>query len=174
MDNRKPNRPKTIKPEKKKLDADSLRDQLVSIPERTLKALTNLRAVKKEFGLPATMSGVTAKERQTLNMAFDSAGGFNAIYESMTLHAAELGQYPITSFVGYGVLQQIAQNGMIRACIQTVADDVSRRWITLASECWQRTSGTQKSNPLPSKGERRNPAPPTRTPTQASLTKKPV
>jgi phage-related protein (TIGR01555 family) len=128
MDNRKSNRPR---PEKKKLDADSLRDQLLSIPERTLKALTNLRAVKKEFGLPATMSGVTAKERQTLNMAFDSAGGFNAIYESMTLHAAELGQYPITSFVGYGVLQQIAQNGMIRACIQTVADDVSRRWITL-------------------------------------------
>lgn len=131
MDNRKPNRPKTVKPEKKRLDADSLRDQLLSIPERTLKALTNLRAVKKEFGLPATMSGVTAKERQTLNMAFDSAGGFNAIYESMTLHAAELGQYPITSFVGYGVLQQIAQNGMIRACIQTVSDDVSRRWITL-------------------------------------------
>jgi phage-related protein (TIGR01555 family) len=128
MDNRKSNRPR---PEKKRLDADSLRDQLLSIPERTLKALTNLRAVKKEFGLPATMSGVTAKERQTLNMAFDSAGGFNAIYESMTLHAAELGQYPITSFVGYGVLQQIAQNGMIRACIQTVADDVSRRWITL-------------------------------------------
>lgn len=131
MDNRKPNRPKTVKPEKKRLDADSLRDQLLSIPERTLKALTNLRAVRKEFGLPATMSGVTAKERQTLNMAFDSAGGFNAIYESMTLHAAELGQYPITSFVGYGVLQQIAQNGMIRACIQTVSDDVSRRWITL-------------------------------------------
>jgi len=131
MDNRKPNRPKTIKPEKKKLDADSLRDQLLSIPERTLKALTNLRAVKKEFGLPATMSGVTTQERKELNMAFDSAGGFNAIYESMTLHAAELGQYPITSFVGYGVLQQIAQNGMIRACIQTVADDVSRRWITL-------------------------------------------
>lgn len=131
MDNRKPNRPKTVKPEKKRLDADSLRDQLLSIPERTLKALTNLRAVKKEFGLPATMSGVTTQERRTLNMAFDSAGGFNAIYESMTLHAAELGQYPITSFVGYGVLQQIAQNGMIRACIQTVADDVSRRWITL-------------------------------------------
>ena len=130
MDNRKTNRPK-IKPEKKRLDADSLREQLLSIPERTLKALTNLRAVKKEFGLPATMSGVTAKERQSLNMAFDSAGGFNAIYESMTLHAAELGQYPITSFVGYGVLQQIAQHGMLRACIQTVADDVSRRWITL-------------------------------------------
>lgn len=131
MDNRKPNRPKTVKPEKKRLDADSLRDQLLSVPERTLKALTNLRAVKKEFGLPATMSGVTTQERKELNMAFDSAGGFNAIYESITLHAAELGQYPITSFVGYGVLQQIAQNGMIRACIQTVADDVSRRWITL-------------------------------------------
>ena len=41
------------------------------------------------------------------------------------------------------------------------------------SECWQRTSGTQKSRSLSSKTERRNPAPLTRTPTQASLTKKP-
>ncbi len=40
-----------------------------------------------------------------------------------------LGQFPTTSFVGYGVLQQIAQNGMIRTCIQTVADDMTREWI---------------------------------------------
>ena len=39
---------------------------------------------------------------------------------------------------------------------------------------WQRTSGDQKSRPLSSKTERRNPAPPTRTPTQASLTRKPL
>ena len=35
----------------------------------------------------------------------------------------------MTSFVGYGVLQNIAQNGMIRTCIQTVADDMCREWI---------------------------------------------
>ena len=42
-----------------------------------------------------------------------------------------MGQYPMTSFVGYGALQQIAQQGMIRACIQTVADDMSRKWIKI-------------------------------------------
>ena len=41
------------------------------------------------------------------------------------------------------------------------------------SERWQRTPGTQKGSPFSSKGERRAPAPPTRTPMQASLTRKP-
>ena len=41
------------------------------------------------------------------------------------------------------------------------------------SERWQRTPGTQKGSPFSSKGERRDPAPPTRTPMQASLTRKP-
>ena len=41
------------------------------------------------------------------------------------------------------------------------------------SECWQMTPGTQKGSPLSSKGERRDPAPPTRIPMQASLTRKP-
>ena len=77
------------------------------------------------------MSGLNQEQRNNLNMAFDSAGGFNAIYESLTQHAYDLGQYPITSFVGYGVLQQIAQQGLIRACVQTIADDLSRKWIKL-------------------------------------------
>lgn len=40
----------------------------------------------------------------------------------------------MTSFVGYGALQQIAQNGMIRACVQTVADDITREWITITGD----------------------------------------
>lgn len=116
-------------PTKPKITADSVREQLQMIPERTANAFKNLRSVKKEFALPVTMSGVSKDEYRSMNMAFDSAGGFNAIYESLTQHAYDLGQYPITSFVGYGVLQQIAQQGLIRACIQTVSDDLSRKWI---------------------------------------------
>ena len=116
-------------PTKPKITADSVREQLQMIPERTANAFKNLRSVKKEFALPITMSGVSKDEYKEMNMAFDSAGGFNAIYESLTQHAYDLGQYPITSFVGYGVLQQIAQQGLIRACIQTVSDDLSRKWI---------------------------------------------
>jgi phage-related protein (TIGR01555 family) len=122
---------KSDKPIKPKLTADSVREQLQMIPERTANAFKNLKSVKKEFALPITMSGVSKDEYKEMNMAFDSAGGFNAIYESLTQHAYDLGQYPITSFVGYGVLQQIAQQGLIRACIQTVSDDLSRKWIKL-------------------------------------------
>ena len=114
-----------------KLTAESIKDRLALIPERTAKALNSLKDVKEAFALPVTMSGLNQEQRNNLNMAFDSAGGFNAIYESLTQHAYDLGQYPITSFVGYGVLQQIAQQGLIRACVQTIADDLSRKWIKL-------------------------------------------
>lgn len=118
-------------PTKPKITADSVKEQLQMIPERTANAFKNLRSVKKEFALPITMSGISKEEYKEMNMAFDSAGGFNTIYESLTQHAYDLGQYPITSFVGYGVLQQIAQQGLIRACIQTVSDDLSRKWIKI-------------------------------------------
>ena len=122
---------KSDKPIRPKITADSVREQLQMIPERTVNAFKNLRSVKKEFALPITKSGVSKEDNKEMNMAFDSAGGFNTIYESLTQHAYDLGQYPITSFVGYGVLQQIALQGLIRACIQTVSDDLSRKWIKI-------------------------------------------
>lgn len=112
-----------------KITADQIKENLALLPKRTAKAFESIETVKKAFSLPITMSGLTAEQRESMNMAFDSAGGFNTIYESLTQHAYDLGQYPLTSFVGYGVLQQIAQQGLIRACIQTVSDDISRKWI---------------------------------------------
>ena len=114
-----------------KVTADRIKENLALIPKRTAQAFESLEKVKQAFSLPVTMSGLSKEERHDLNMAFDSAGGFSAIYESLTQHAYDLGQYPITSFVGYGVLQQIAQQGLIRACVQTVSDDISRKWIKI-------------------------------------------
>ena len=98
------------------------------MPQRTIKAFDRIDKVKRAFALPVS-KGATKDEREALDMAFDSAGGYSTIYESLQQHAGDMGQSPITSFIGYGALQQIAQNGMIRACIQTVADDITREWI---------------------------------------------
>lgn len=98
------------------------------VPQRTCRAFDSLDKVRRSFALPVTM-GAPKEERESLDMAFDSAGGYSAIFESLQQHASEMGQYPVTSFIGYGALQQIAQNGMIRACVQTVADDITREWI---------------------------------------------
>ena len=100
------------------------------MPQRTFRAFDSIDKVRRAFALPVSM-GAPKDEREALDMAFDSAGGYSTIYESLQQHAGDMGQYPITSFIGYGALQQIAQNGMIRTCIQTVSDDIFRDWIEL-------------------------------------------
>mgnify|MGYP005754963993 FL=1 len=101
------------------------------IPRRTVQAFDSLEKVRKAFSLPANASGLSHENRMAMDSSFDAAGGYSAIYESFQQHAAELGQYPLTSFIGYGALQQIAQQGLIRACVQTVADDMTRKWIEI-------------------------------------------
>ena len=98
-----------------------------------------IKETKKKFlencRLPETLGfgvGEEAKEARTaMDAAFSDNVGMDAIFETLAGHAVDMGQFPYTSFVGYGVLQQIAQNGMIRNCIKTVADDITRSWITI-------------------------------------------
>lgn len=114
---------------KKQIEATDLKRQIM-MPRRTVDSLMTLEGVKEAFSLPITM-GTTQDNREKLNMAFDSMGGYAQILGSLQQHAYDMGEFPITSFLGYGTLQQIAQNGMIRTCIQTVADDVTREWIEI-------------------------------------------
>ena len=98
-----------------------------------------VKTIKRQFldkcHLPETLGFGTSEEGRMARVAMDEAFRNNfamdSIFESLAGHAAEMGQFPYTSFVGYGALQQIAQNGMIRNCIKTVADDVTRAWITI-------------------------------------------
>ena len=105
-------------------------ERMLRIPRRTVAAFDSPAKVRQAFSLPVSL-GAPREEREALDMAFDSAGGYSAIWESLQQHAQEMGQFPVTSFIGYGALQQIAQNGMIRACVQTVADDITREWIKI-------------------------------------------
>lgn len=113
-----------------KLQVSQGAEAALYVPPRTVEAVRTLEDVKRSFSLPVTL-GAPAEERHRLDMAFDAAGGYDAIYYSLQEHAGDLGQFPLTSFLGYGTLQQIAQNGMIRACVQTVADDMTREWIKI-------------------------------------------
>lgn len=94
--------------------------------EKIAQSFASVEDVKKAFSLPVTL-GLNTDDRLAMDSAFSC--GYDQMFSSLTQHGADLGQYPMTGFVGYGVLQQIAQNGMIRTCIQTVADDITREWI---------------------------------------------
>ena len=86
--------------------------------------------VKKAYALPASL-GCRASDRIALDRQLTRTVGFDSMCGTLADHANAMGQFPMTGFIGYGALQQIAQNGMVRNCIKTVADDVTREWITI-------------------------------------------
>lgn len=90
----------------------------------------SLKEVEARFGLPQTLATPYVEKSKQAGMAQDSAyGGYNLMWNGLTNHAALEGQFPMTGFVGYPVLQNISQNGLIRACVQTIADDMTREFI---------------------------------------------
>ena len=81
-------------------------------------------AVRRAWGPPATL-GAPPDAVAAMDSALEGVG-------SLIQHSMELGQYVGTAgFLGYSALQSIAQTGLIRACIETVADDMTREWIEL-------------------------------------------
>lgn len=91
---------------------------------RPARRYADVHEVRRLFAPPATMGNPEHPD-----LAFDDAGGYDALFQSLSEHSAELGQLPASGFLGYGMLQQIAQNGMIRAAIQTIVDDMTAKWI---------------------------------------------
>ena len=89
-----------------------------------------LDEVRSKYGPPATLG---APNEETV-LAMDRAMEDRGVY-TLLQHGFELGIYGACSnFLGYGALQNIAQNGLIRACVETVADDMTRAWIELQQE----------------------------------------
>lgn len=68
-----------------------------------------------------------------VRVAMDSQLASSGVY-TLLQHSFEMGMAPATQFMGYAALQNIAQNGLIRACVETVADDMTRAWIELKRE----------------------------------------
>lgn len=75
---------------------------------------------------PARTLGASEETR----LAMDSQLEADGVY-TLLQHTLQLGQAAAPQFLGYGALQNISQNGLIRACVETVADDMTRAWITL-------------------------------------------
>ena len=89
-----------------------------------------LDEVRRAYGPPATLGA----PNEDAVLAMDHAMEERGVY-SLLQHGFEMGQYGACSnFLGYGALQNIAQNGLIRACVETVADDMTRNWVELQQE----------------------------------------
>ena len=104
-------------------------------PQVNLRGIPSEDALRNALKLPVSLgTSVAERERMDANFlaSFDHAGGIGMLHQDLLSHSANLGQTPVSSFLGYGALQNIAQNGMIKACIQTVADDCTKKWIEIS------------------------------------------
>lgn len=89
-----------------------------------------LDEVRSKYGPPATLGAPNEDAVVAMDRAMEDRGVYTLLQ-----HGFELGMYGACSnFLGYGALQNIAQNGLIRACVETVADDMTRAWIELQQE----------------------------------------
>lgn len=79
--------------------------------------------------MPARTLGADEEHFKTLDGAMDAAfsGGIVPNFEQSVISS-------FTTFVGYGVLQQLAQDALIRLCIQTRTDEMLRNWIEIECE----------------------------------------
>ena len=104
-------------------------------PQVNLRGIPSEDALRNALKLPVSL-GTTVAERERMDAnffaSFDHAGGIGMLHQDLLSHSANLGQTPVSSFLGYGALQNIAQNGMIKACVQTVADDCTKKWIEIS------------------------------------------
>lgn len=82
----------------------------------------------QDYSLPYTLGCVPEEER----LALDSC--FAPVADMLTHSLRELGAEGIPLFPGYGVLTGLAQNGLIRAGVETRADEMTRKWGSVATE----------------------------------------
>lgn len=88
----------------------------------------SLPEVRRRYAPPLTL-GTPEAVRMACDAQLEQCGVY-----SLLQHSFAMGQMPQAQFLGYGTLQQIAQNGMVRACVDTTADDMTRNWIELKRE----------------------------------------
>ena len=72
-------------------------------------AKMSLQEVKEKFGLPRTLATPYAEKTMRNVLAQDSSyGGYDLMWNGLTTHAVFEGQFPMSGFVGYPVLQNIS------------------------------------------------------------------
>ena len=95
---------------------------------RHLNAPLTLEETRRRYAPPQTL-GCPEDRRMAMDAALADSG-----YYSLLQHTAEMGMYQMPQFMGYGALQTLAQNALIRSCISTVANDMTREWVKLAQD----------------------------------------
>lgn len=89
---------------------------------------------------PVRTAAGDAEHYEKLDGAMDAAfaGELSASFERSVLSS-------FTTFVGYGALQELSQNALIRLCVQTRTDEMLREWIDIKCDDDERKKALEKA-----------------------------
>jgi phage-related protein (TIGR01555 family) len=114
--------PQAVQPSRRLNLSPDVRGGLAQPLPPTPEDISRLYGPAKTLGAP-----------EDVQLAMDARLADSGVY-SLLQHSLELGVGIAPQFMGYGVLQNLAQNGLIRACVETVSDDMTRAWIEFKRE----------------------------------------
>lgn len=97
-------------------------------PELTLEDIQAHMCLPQTLGMPRE---IEEQEHERFRATFDHAGAFSQMHNTLSQHLSELGQFPMGGFMGYGMLQNLAQNPAISRAISVVADEITKNWIEI-------------------------------------------
>ena len=112
-----------MKPSKKAIEVDSNLGQQYRAKQA---GKYSLAQIKKMYA-PARTLGASEEIQLACDHALEDAGVYGLLQ-----HSINLGQMPLSSFMGYGALQQMCQNALIRTCISTLCKDMIRAGFKLS------------------------------------------
>lgn len=99
----------------------------------SFRAVPTLSDIRQWYG-PAQTLGAPEGERLAMDGAMENSGLYSMLQQGVESALARGDSSSFPRFMGYGLLQNLAQNGLIRACVETVTDDMTRAWIDLKRE----------------------------------------
>lgn len=106
----------------------------LSTKQEPIAPSVSLEEIQARMSLPKTLGmprDIEEQEHERFKMAFDSVGAFSQMHQSLAEHLNDLGQFPVCGFMGYGFLQNLAQNPSISRAISVVADEITKNWIEI-------------------------------------------
>lgn len=81
---------------------------------------------------PAVTLGANEKVHIAMDQMLDDCGVYNLINKTMMMDPRCCESY--NGFLGYAFLSTLTQNGLIRAGVEAVADEMTRKWIKIKRE----------------------------------------
>ena len=85
---------------------------------------------REKFAPPQTLGG-PHPNREELRLALDGQLERSGAYELMRQSRLAGGESFEVQFMGYAALAALSQNALISACVNTLADDMTREWIKI-------------------------------------------